>query len=53
MILFNPKPNAVSVSQAQYISLRSKRVYTFTTAEGDEVSISFADAYESQSASSL
>ena len=50
--LFNPKPNAVSVSQAQYISLSNNAEYTFTTAEGDEVSISFADAYESKSASS-
>lgn len=49
--LFNPKPNAVSVSQAQYISLSNNAEYTFTTAEGDEVSISFADAYESQTAS--
>jgi hypothetical protein len=50
--LFNPKPNAVSVSQAQYLSLSNNAEYTFTTAEGDEVSISFADAYESKAASS-
>lgn len=49
--LFNPKPASVSVSQAQYASLSNKAEYKFTTAEGDEVSISFADAYESQSAS--
>ncbi|RZF95445.1 hypothetical protein EXT42_00125 [Pseudoalteromonas sp. CO302Y] len=49
--LFNPKPASVSVSQAQYVSLRNNAEYTFTTAEGDEVSISFADAYTSQSAS--
>jgi len=50
--LFNPKPNSVSVSQAQYLSLSNNAEYKFTTAEGDEVSISFADAFKQQSASS-
>ncbi|WP_404342229.1 DUF5610 domain-containing protein [Pseudoalteromonas mariniglutinosa] len=50
--LFNPKPASVSVSQAQYLSLTNNAEYKFTTAEGDEVSISFADAYTKKSASS-
>ncbi|MDN3403439.1 DUF5610 domain-containing protein [Pseudoalteromonas sp. APC 3213] len=49
--LFNPQPASVTVSQAQYVSLSNSADYTFTTAEGDEVSISFADAYQSQSSS--
>ena len=49
--LFNPQPASVSISQGQYVSMSSDAQYKFTTAEGDEVSISFADAYESQSAS--
>ncbi|ATC83708.1 DUF5610 domain-containing protein [Pseudoalteromonas sp. A3] len=49
--LFNPQAASVSVSQAQYVSMSSNAEYKFTTAEGDEVSISFADAYESQTAS--
>ncbi|MFY8329080.1 DUF5610 domain-containing protein [Pseudoalteromonas sp. ZZD1] len=50
--LFNPQPDSVSVSQAQYLSLSNNAQYNFTTAEGDEVSISFADAFTQQSASS-
>ncbi|KPH56754.1 MULTISPECIES: DUF5610 domain-containing protein [Pseudoalteromonas] len=50
--LFNPKPDSVSVTQAQYLSLSNNAQYNFTTAEGDEVSISFADAFKQQSASS-
>ena len=50
--LFNPKPASVNVSQAQYLSLSNNAEYKFTTAEGDEVSISFADAYTQKSASS-
>lgn len=50
--LFNPKPDSVSVSQAQYLALSNNAEYKFTTAEGDEVSISFADAFKQQSASS-
>ena len=50
--LFNPKPESVSVSQAQYLSLSNNAEYNFTTAEGDEVTISFADAFKQQSASS-
>ncbi|MBQ4834128.1 DUF5610 domain-containing protein [Pseudoalteromonas sp. MMG010] len=50
--LFNPQPYNVGISQAQYVSMSSNADYTFTTAEGDEVSISFSDAFESQSASS-
>lgn len=49
--LFNPQPASVTVSQSQYVSLSNSADYTFTTAEGDEVSISFADAYQSQSSS--
>ena len=49
--LFNPQPASVNISQAQYVSMTSNAEYKFTTAEGDEVSISFADAFESQSAS--
>ncbi|MEM5481962.1 DUF5610 domain-containing protein [Pseudoalteromonas fuliginea] len=49
--LFNPEPASVNISQAQYVSMTSNAEYKFTTAEGDEVSISFADAFESQSAS--
>lgn len=49
--LFNPQPLSVSVSQAQYVSMSSNAEYKFTTAEGDEVSISFANAYESKTAS--
>lgn len=49
--LFNPQPASVTVSQSQYISLSNSADYTFTTAEGDEVSISFSDAYQSQSSS--
>ena len=40
--LFNPQAASVSVSQAQYVSMSSNAEYKFTTAEGDEVSISFA-----------
>lgn len=50
--LFNPQPSSVSVTQAQYVSLSNNAEYSFTTAEGDEVVISFADAFKSQSASS-
>lgn len=50
--LFNPQPASVSISQAQYASLSNNAEYKFTTAEGDEVSISFSDSFESQSASS-
>jgi len=50
--LFNPQPISVNVSQGQYISLSNSAAYTFTTAEGDEVSINFADAFKAQSASS-
>lgn len=50
--LFNPKPDSVSVTQAQYLSLSNNAEYNFTTAEGDEVTISFADAFKQQSASS-
>ncbi|KAA1165853.1 DUF5610 domain-containing protein [Pseudoalteromonas fuliginea] len=49
--LFNPQPASVNISQAQYVSMTSNAEYKFTTAEGDEVSISFTDAFESQSAS--
>ena len=49
--LFNPKPESVSVSQAQYLSLSNNAEYNFTTAEGDEVTISFSDAFKQQSAS--
>ncbi len=48
--LFNPQPGSVMISQAQYAAMRSNAQYNFTTAEGDEVSISFADAVEVQSA---
>lgn len=37
---------------AQYLSLSNNSEYKFTTAEGDEVSISFADAYTQKSAGS-
>lgn len=50
--LFNPRPASVGVTQAQYASLSNNAQYSFTTAEGDEVTISFADAFKSQSASS-
>ena len=50
--LFNPMPASVGVTQAQYASLSNNAQYSFTTAEGDEVTISFADAFKSQSASS-
>ena len=50
--LFNPMPASVGVTQAQYTSLSNNAQYSFTTAEGDEVTISFADAFKSQSASS-
>ncbi|NMM42565.1 DUF5610 domain-containing protein [Pseudoalteromonas arctica] len=50
--LFNPKSDSISVTQAQYLSLSNNAQYNFTTAEGDEVSISFADAFKQQSASS-
>ena len=50
--LFNPMPASVGVTQAQYASLSNNAQYSFTTAEGDEVIISFADAFKSQSASS-
>eukprot|EP00487_Bulimina_marginata_P010737 TRINITY_DN5876_c0_g1_i1.p1 TRINITY_DN5876_c0_g1~~TRINITY_DN5876_c0_g1_i1.p1 ORF type:complete len:177 (-),score=71.47 TRINITY_DN5876_c0_g1_i1:2-532(-) len=46
------KPDSVSVSQAQYLALSNNAEYKFATAEGDEVSISFADAFKQQSASS-
>jgi hypothetical protein len=49
--LFNPRPASVGVSQAQYASLNNNAEYNFTTAEGDEVSIRFSDAFTSQSAS--
>ncbi|MEL0642444.1 DUF5610 domain-containing protein [Pseudoalteromonas aliena] len=50
--LFNPQPASVNISQSQYVSMTSNAEYKFITAEGDEVSISFADAFESQSVSS-
>ncbi|MDK1288944.1 DUF5610 domain-containing protein [Pseudoalteromonas umbrosa] len=43
--LFNPTPQHLSVSAAQFASLSNKAEYAFTTAEGDEVVISFSDAY--------
>ncbi|MBE0369778.1 DUF5610 domain-containing protein [Pseudoalteromonas aurantia] len=50
--LFEPQPDKMSVSAAQYASLANQADYTFTTAEGDEVQITFSDAYsQSQGAS--
>jgi hypothetical protein len=43
--LFNPDFQKMSVTQAQYASLSNQADYRFTTAEGDEVTISFSDAY--------
>ncbi|MGO3301273.1 MAG: hypothetical protein ACTILD_11335 [Pseudoalteromonas sp.] len=37
---------------AQYLSLSNNSEYKFTNAEGDEVSICFADAYTQKSAGS-
>ena len=43
--LFEPQPDKMSVTSAQYASLSNQADYSFTTAEGDEVVISFSDAY--------
>ena len=43
--LFEPQPDTLSLSAAQYASLSNQAGYSFTTAEGDEVVISFSDAY--------
>jgi hypothetical protein len=51
--LFNPKATYMQVSAAQYASLSNQAEYSFTTAEGDEVSISFSDARSSSQAASL
>jgi hypothetical protein len=42
--LFNPKPDFMQVSASQYASLSNQAEYSFTTAEGDEVTISLSDA---------
>ena len=42
--LFNPKPAYMQVSAAQYASLSNQAEFSFTTAEGDEVTISLSDA---------
>jgi len=51
--LFNPKATYMQVSAAQYASLSNQAEYSFTTAEGDEVSISFSDARSSSQAASF
>ncbi|MBQ4839569.1 DUF5610 domain-containing protein [Pseudoalteromonas luteoviolacea] len=50
--LFDPSPQHLSVSAAQFASLSNKAEYAFTTAEGDEVVISFSDAYSQSRAAS-
>ncbi|WP_440054311.1 DUF5610 domain-containing protein [Pseudoalteromonas sp. T1lg65] len=51
--LFEPEqPKTFAVSAAQFASLSNKAEYSFTTAEGDEVTISFSDAYAQSSAAS-
>ncbi|MCF2911104.1 DUF5610 domain-containing protein [Pseudoalteromonas sp. DL2-H2.2] len=50
--LFDPKPQQVSVSAAQFASLSNQAEYAFTTAEGDEVVISFSDAMSQSKAAS-
>jgi hypothetical protein len=42
--LFSPKSQSMQVSEAQYASLSNQAEYSFTTAEGDEVKITFSDA---------
>ncbi|MBD1582357.1 DUF5610 domain-containing protein [Pseudoalteromonas sp. S16_S37] len=42
--LFSPKFQSMQVSEAQYASLSNQAEYSFTTAEGDEVKITFNDA---------
>lgn len=48
--LFEPKSEGVLVGGAQYASLKNQAEFAFTTAEGDEVVISFNDAYSSSKA---
>ncbi|KZN44768.1 DUF5610 domain-containing protein [Pseudoalteromonas luteoviolacea] len=50
--LFDPSPQHVSLSAAQFASLSNKAEYAFTTAEGDEVVISFNDAFSKSRAAS-
>ncbi len=50
--LFEEKsPKALAISAAQFVSLSNQAEYAFTTAEGDEVVISFSDAYAQDAAS--
>ena len=52
--LFEEKsPQAMAVSAAQFASLSNQAEYAFTTAEGDEVVISFSDAYSQGRAASV
>ncbi|CAM4287152.1 DUF5610 domain-containing protein [Pseudoalteromonas byunsanensis] len=50
--LFDPKPESVQVSEAQFASLSNQAEYSFTTAEGDEVKITFSDARSQTNAAS-
>ncbi|PCK29990.1 DUF5610 domain-containing protein [Pseudoalteromonas piscicida] len=52
--LFEEKsPKALAISAAQFASLSNQAEYAFTTAEGDEVVISFSDAYSQGAAASV
>ncbi|WP_462183153.1 DUF5610 domain-containing protein [Pseudoalteromonas maricaloris] len=52
--LFEEKsPKALAISAAQFASLSNQAEYAFTTAEGDEVVISFSDAYAQGAAASV
>ncbi|WP_462173679.1 DUF5610 domain-containing protein [Pseudoalteromonas xiamenensis] len=46
--LFEPQSQGVLVAGAQYASLQNQAEFSFTTAEGDEIVISFNDAYSSK-----
>ncbi|MFC3034802.1 DUF5610 domain-containing protein [Pseudoalteromonas fenneropenaei] len=47
--LFGPKqPQGVMFGAAQYASLQNQAEFAFTTAEGDEIVISFNDAYQAE-----
>ena len=47
-----PQDSKVAVSEAQFMSLSNNAKYSFTTAEGDEVTISFDHSYQTGSAAS-
>ncbi|CCQ12772.1 hypothetical protein PALB_37120 [Pseudoalteromonas luteoviolacea B = ATCC 29581] len=48
--LFEPSQQGMLIGAAQYASLQNQAEFSFTTAEGDEITIAFSDAYSAKSA---